>query len=247
MGVIDGYRPPLFSARVPDCVAFVDDERTACPTCGHEEYQAYCAFSVKDGVMTPLPRKKWIKLPPVPCPYCRPGDAAAPRARGGYRKPAAYRGAEPDVGGLLRELREGRWVWLQGDFRTGKTAMAHEVCRITAADGTRAVFATARDYCEQMAASRDYGSAMDCAQVFARYANAPLLALDDVGRERATGAALADLWGLVDRRASDCRPTLFTSNLTSDRACRRYEAMDGSSAGAVAARLRERCTAVTVP
>lgn len=250
MGVIEGYVPPRFGAEVPANVVFVDDETTACPTCGHAEYQAYSAYFFPGGDRTnpvPLPRERWTRLPPVPCPDCQ-GLTGAERSRKAsrYRKPAAYAGVSPDVSGLMAELAQGRWVWLKGPYRSGKTARAHELCAAMERAGVRAVFATARDFCAEMADARDYGTSMSQGEVLGRYTGAPFLALDDFGHEQAGAAAASDLLALVDKRSSAGRPTAFTSNFTPDKACSRHAQADASTAGAIAARLRERCGEVTV-
>lgn len=248
MGVMPGYRPHGCRVDIPPCVLFVSDEVTSCPKCGREEYQGYVAYGYIDGDrgrLNPLPREKWTKMPPFPCPDCSKSNAPG-RNGYSYRKPGSYAEASPDVAAYIEAAGKGVWPWLKGPYRSGKTASAHEVCACMAASGVRAEFVSVRDYCAAMADARDYGTAMSQSDVLAKYGNAPFLALDDFGREPVSASSSADLWALIDRRAAANRATLFTSNYTVDGACKRHASADASTAGAIAARIRERCAEVTV-
>lgn len=138
-------------------------------------------------------------------------DAAAERLRAGAERaqvPPAFIGAEPDAS-VQGTLRSGRGLWLCGACGVGKTHAACAMLLGWVASGGRALFATEQGMLADVRSGFDGGGG----DRLLRYCRVPMLAVDDVGKERATGWVASQLFRLLDERGSHGLPTVVTSQL----------------------------------
>jgi DNA replication protein DnaC len=124
------------------------------------------------------------------------------------------------------------------DPGVGKSHLAVAICHAAVAKGIPAVFITTVDLLVQMRAT--YGrrrglSDLDEIDLIRAYGDVPILALDDLGKERLTEWSLPTLWGIINRREAHGRPLIVTSNLSPEQLIAKYSvAIEGvdSSCGA---------------
>lgn len=138
-------------------------------------------------------------------------DAAAERLRAGAERaqvPPAFIGAEPDAS-VQGTLRSGRGLWLCGACGVGKTHAACAMLLGWVASGGRALFATEQGMLADVRSGFDGGGG----DRLLRYCRVPMLAVDDVGKERATGWVASQLFRLLDERGSHGLSTVVTSQL----------------------------------
>lgn len=120
-----------------------------------------------------------------------------------------YATAESDIGAAVLERAErGRGSYLWGPCGTGKTYAAAHAVRAYVLRGRRARLVTTKALLDGIRDGFDGGDR----GVLDRAERCDLLALDDLGVERATDWALETLTRLLDTRSSRGLPTVITSN-----------------------------------
>ncbi len=149
------------------------------------------------------------------------------------------------VDGIRAGARERRypdwWVLLQSRSNgTGKSYLAMraivDCCRIPKA----ARFTTGIQLLDELRQAQEPDSDFGVAQVKQRYTQCPLLALDDLGKERPTPFASEALFDILDRRLRAARPVIITTNLTLAEIAERYGEHYGP---AIASRIVGQCRA----
>lgn len=121
-----------------------------------------------------------------------------------------------------------------GDTRTGKTRAMFEILKREWDRKTHPTFYTATALARAINQSfedRNHSRLID------RLIRCPLLALDDVGKERMTSRMQTDLFEIIDARTAAGRPTIMTTNFTGDSIHTRLE--DSDTRAPLVARLRE--------
>jgi DNA replication protein DnaC len=74
-------------------------------------------------------------------------------------------------------------------------------------------------------------------QVLDYFCNVPLLAFDDLGKERLTARMESDLFAIIDERTSNLRPTIITTNYNGTTLLDRFN--NKETGEAILRRLRE--------
>lgn len=124
-----------------------------------------------------------------------------------------------------------------GGTRTGKTRAAYLVAeKFAKATGRSPVFHSMRTFSAAlMKGFRDkrHDEQLDS------LCRAPLLVLDDLGKEKLTDRMASDLFALIDDRTANRRPTVLTTNLDGNALEARLSHSDPELASALVARLRE--------
>lgn len=238
-------------------LAFEEPERIACPHCG----------MALDALGAPLAgRVVWVAHAECDCSGAasdreerkraeaeRSAEAARRDDLDRYLRsgaPKRYYDAQVDIDVVFRYIRSfrgsrGAGLYIQGAVGRGKTyaasAIAHEFLR----SGYNVVFATSKGMLEAVKATFDGGgSAKDA---IARYAKCDLLVLDDLGKEDATEWSVGTVFSVLNTRYEDMRPTIITSNYRLDELARRVGRRGESvTAAAIASRIAQTCTAVTL-
>lgn len=146
------------------------------------------------------------------------------------RPRSEVRGLSEAVGAVLAWLEgEGPpWVVLTGSWGVGKSHLAEGAVRALVERGERARWQPVVDLLATM--RRMIGAGGDPEGFLAQVAATPWLALDDLGRERATDWAQDALFRLVQERQNPPRRTLVTTNETK-------ESLGDHVGGAIASRV----------
>mgnify|MGYP002517634924 CR=1 FL=1 len=90
---------------------------------------------------------------------------------------------------------------------TGKTALSALICR-----ECYGVYTHLYNICNELEDARKFSSSRTRVEVLARYTTASMLIIDEVARD-ASPDEKAVLFQIIDRRYSDCLPTVLVSNL----------------------------------
>lgn len=111
--------------------------------------------------------------------------------------------------------RPTAWLMLAGDLGVGKTGLTIGVLKLALAAGRSVLFRSLVELLSDIRATyrtRD-ATAPDEADMVAALKRVDVLALDDIGAERATGWAQERLFELINHRYNERRTTILTTNL----------------------------------
>ncbi|MDY4523086.1 MAG: ATP-binding protein [Atopobium sp.] len=141
---------------------------------------------------------------------------------------------------LIETTNKGFWIC--GNVGAGKTHLACSIFKGWLYSGKNALFVQTT---AMLANLRDAMSSKDEVQATALYAKAPLLVLDDLGKEAPTPWALAKIFEIVDTRYSECLPTIVTGQHMPESLAARFASTgDKELAKAVVSRLSGTCTLI---
>lgn len=129
---------------------------------------------------------------------------------------------------------ESRGLMITGNWGTVKTFTACAIL-IQLARKVTVRFITMPDYVEEC---RGYASDLS------RYRNVRVLCVDDMGKERPNEFAMEQIYRLIDYRWREHKPTIVTTNHTSDELLAHYT---GCSDGKTAEAIMSRLASMTVP
>lgn len=161
-------------------------------------------------------------------------DAAAERLRAASERagvPPAFMDARPDLA-AQGTLRSGRGMWLFGPCGAGKTHAACAMLRGWLAEGRGGLFATGQGMLASVRAS--FGGGGDG---LAPFMSAPLLVLDDLGKEPMSAWVASQAFRLLDARLSHGLPTVATSQLAPEAWLATVAATSPQTAEALESRL----------
>jgi DNA replication protein DnaC len=118
---------------------------------------------------------------------------------------------------LAAWLASDRWLFLEGPFGRGKTALAIACLATLAERGESVLFTVVPDLLDQFRATfnrsrRDGDGDPSDQDIVAALLEVDVLCLDDLGKEVPSAWARERLYRLVNRRYLDNKRTLFTSN-----------------------------------
>lgn len=147
--------------------------------------------------------------------------------------PRYHEATHPLAGQLASELTDGRGLYLYGPNGTGKTTLAAAIARLKLNE--RPLMVGAIQLLLDLQAT--YGQARAEAEVLAKYGAAPLLIVDDLGKEQATEWAASRLYAIVDARYGRLLPTIVTSNFQLADLAARFK--DQATGQAIVSRLTE--------
>jgi DNA replication protein DnaC len=111
-------------------------------------------------------------------------------------------------------LDAGDGLWLQGTTGTGKTTLAMLVSRAALDAGRTAAIYSLPQLLARIRRTFDGEAGQDSySTFFNRLVSVDLLHLDDLGAENRTEWVLEQLYAIIDRRYSDQRSVVVTTNL----------------------------------
>ena len=106
-------------------------------------------------------------------------------------------------------------VWF-GPAGTGKTHLACGMLQDRYKHGLDGLYITAKGYTDKIKNSYREDSKDSSTDILERYGNAPVLVLDEVGRQFEAKSEELYFFELVNERYNHRKPTLFLSNLTAE-------------------------------
>lgn len=150
--------------------------------------------------------------------------------------PPRYHEAEhPLAKQLAGQLEGGRGLYLYGPNGTGKTTLAAAITRLKL--DVKPLMVGSINLLLDLQAT--YGAAKAEQEVLTKYSTAPLLIVDDLGKEQATEWAASRLYAIIDSRYGRLRPTIVTSNFALPDLAARFR--DQATGQAIVSRLTETC------
>lgn len=113
------------------------------------------------------------------------------------------------------EKPEG-WLLLEGTYGTGKTHLAAAIGNQRLQHGDEVLFITVPDLLDHLRSAYAPSSDLAYDETFDRVRSVPLLILDDLGTENASGWAREKLFQLLNHRYTRRLPTVVTTNIELD-------------------------------
>lgn len=211
--------------RRPDCAECNDSHLRSVPRAETDPWRIYGPAS------NPTDREAGMVL--VNCAACPPDGQRWRNLRGSMdhadharSRFSAYQPTTAKQRGALlatqdwAEARESRpFLILVGPVGTGKSHLAKAAALYRAEHGARTYWQTADGLLRAIRATFDAlkeardGSEPSRRMAYSEWAEAPVLAIDDIGRGYATDWAAAEIEALLFERYEAARPTIITSNL----------------------------------
>jgi len=113
------------------------------------------------------------------------------------------------------KLPEG-WLVFQGVNGCGKTHLAAAIANYRLKEGKPAKFVIVPDFLDHLRSTFSPESQLSYDQLFEEVKNAPLLILDDLGKQSTTPWAQEKLYQVINYRYNAQLPTVVTTNCTTD-------------------------------
>lgn len=144
--------------------------------------------------------------------------------------------------------REKSSLYICGDLGTGKTHLAAAIANQIIQHGRAVKFTTFSRMLQDIRAAFYADTRETEAEAVKRYQNAPILFIDDLGKEKATEWNIALLFSLIDYRYCNGLPTIITSNYTLDDLADKLTPIGGDkmTAEAITDRLWEECQQIKI-
>jgi DNA replication protein DnaC len=131
-------------------------------------------------------------------------------------------------------------LMIHGPTRTGKTRVAWLLIRRLVLEGTYVHAITSRDFARDSARFNHEGSETLEAWLESMIGSAVLF-IDDLGKEKLTERVEVDLFDVIESRAANHRPIIYTSNFVGETLSAK---MTPDRGPAILGRIREFCTAI---
>lgn len=120
------------------------------------------------------------------------------------------------LNGWTRNKNTGTGLIMIGGTGRGKTGLACSIGNAVLEQGDSVLFATAQDVIVMITSTWGNKKARTEAEVTADFTEPDLLILDDVGAQVGTDLEINRMFGILNTRYSDCKPTILLSNLPLD-------------------------------
>lgn len=140
-------------------------------------------------------------------------------------------------------------LFITGPMGTGKTHLVAAIANQLLEDGTAVVCMTMIDLLDRIkrAFDKSHNFGESESHILRAYTEAPLLIIDDMGKEPATEWAVSKIYKIINARYEAYMPTIITTNYTDSELERKLtpkDSGDPTTAAATIDRLREMCTAI---
>ena len=143
---------------------------------------------------------------------------------------------------------EGKGLYFEEPFGTGKTHLAAAIALQLMEDGIPCIFKTSIDLLEDIRRTFANNDGITEQQVLKVYKDVDLLIVDDFGKEMCTEWAMTILYAILNDRYEAMRPTIITTNFNDDALIARLKrkGFDSASMGAILSRLKETSVLVSM-
>ena len=155
----------------------------------------------------------------VPCPVCKPRPDPM-QLFDAFRVPESYgRDATKALQIALEAARRVAeqdfpfWLVMIGPNGSGKTHLARAVLAAQLAKGRRGVIQTAEEIIQVLRSAHEPNAEISVSGQLDYYRRLDWLVIDELGKERQTPFAVAELEGIINRRYSDRTGLIVTSNM----------------------------------
>lgn len=146
-----------------------------------------------------------------PCPQCQHIKQDGPTVEEACKEIGALGEAVVSLEALQRGER---WcVFMRGAVGVGKTYMATAFANALRSEGRRVASVVCCDLLDRLRETQSEASEEKLGDILSLYADADVLLLDDLGAERSTEWAIEQLFKIIDRRWTNKRTTIITSNM----------------------------------
>ena len=139
-------------------------------------------------------------------------------------------------------------LFITGPKGTGKTHLASAIANQLLNEGVPVICMTMIDLLDKIKQTFErHGNTGSESYILRAYKEAPLLIIDDMGKEPATEWAVSKIYAIINARYEAYMPTIITTNYTDDELVRRLtpkESSDQTTADATIDRLREMCAGI---
>ncbi len=149
----------------------------------------------------------------------------------------------------------GAWLYIAGEYGTGKTHLAASICNHILASrpiSRNGIYRTTLypncKFDTMIGIADKLRSAMiSNSDLMERYGGADLLVIDDLGKEKATNWSMEKLYQIIDKRYTEYKPTVITSNYGLQALAERLT-IDGNDdvVQSIVSRLTEMCKGVLI-
>ncbi len=150
-----------------------------------------------------------------------------------------FKAQHPMAKELADKVEGGASLYVWGDNGTLKTTLASAIARRLVCHGLRVLMVNSIDLLIEIQST--YGTPKSEADVLDRYYKAPVLVIDDLGKEQQTAWTVSRLYSIVNARYGAMLPTVITSNFKVSDLAERMAGSDQSTARAIASRLAGSC------
>jgi DNA replication protein DnaC len=137
---------------------------------------------------------------------------------------------------------------IYGTKGTGKTHIAAAIANSLMHRGTAVICMTERNLFDRIRRTYNRDEHADESAVRGIYERAPLLIIDDLGKEKATEWTLATLYAIIDGRYDRAMPLIITTNYDAKSLVERLtpKGEDMTTAEAIVDRLTEMCESIAM-
>lgn len=144
-------------------------------------------------------------------------------------------------------------LFITGPKGTGKTHLAVAIANQLMQEGIAVICMTMIDLLDRIKRtyeqSKKNGEELSEGNLLNTYKSAPLLIIDDMGKEPATEWAVSKIYAIINARYEAYMPTIITTNYTDSELVKRLtpkESGDPTTADATIDRLREMCAGIVM-
>lgn len=146
-----------------------------------------------------------------------------------------------------RHLLNGKGLYIEGTFGTGKTHLAAAISLQLIEQERNVIFKTADDLFRDIKDTFDKDNGDERA-VLDRYKTCDLLVIDDLGKEQSTDWSTAQLYAIINDRYENQKPVIITTNFNENGliAMESPRGVGEHRIRAILSRLHETTTAMTM-
>lgn len=158
-----------------------------------------------------------------------------------------YTAAKDYADSFPAHAAKGEGLYIEGTNGTGKTHLAAAITLQLIEQGYPVVCKTSIDLLADIKRGFESGEATEY-DVLRAYKDVDLLIVDDLGKEQCTDWSVSTLYGILNDRYEDMKPTIITTNYNTDDLIKAMtpRGMDDTKIRAIVSRLHETNAVITM-